>query len=116
MQFIKNNEVIDECIVGEHTSSKLVGDTIKIGRRGSLTAKITAFGLQGHVAYPEKALNPLTALTKLLIRLEKKTLDKGNEFFDPSSLVITSVDTGNISNNVIPEKGEAKLNLSLIHI
>ncbi len=107
----EHNEKIDHCIVGEPTSKEHLGDTIKIGRRGSLTAKITAFGLQGHVAYPEKALNPLTALTKLLIRLEKRTLDKGNEFFDPSSLVITSVDTGNISNNVIPEKGEAKLNI-----
>ena len=72
----KNNEIIDHCLVGEPTSSKLVGDTIKIGRRGSLTAKLTATGVQGHVAYPEKAKNPLPALTKLLVKLEKEILDE----------------------------------------
>ena len=107
----KNNEKVDHCLVGEPTSREYLGDTIKVGRRGSLTAKFTALGLQGHVAYPEKAINPLPTLMKLLRNLEKKRLDTGNEFFDPSSLVITSIDTGNLSNNVIPQKGEATLNI-----
>ena len=79
----KHNERIDHCIVGEPTSRDYLGDTVKIGRRGSLTAKFTALGLQGHVAYPDKALNPLPALTKLLLKLENKSLDNGNKFFDP---------------------------------
>ena len=107
----KNNEKIDHCLVGEPTSRESLGDTIKIGRRGSLTAKITALGIQGHVAYPEKAINPLPALTELLLKLQGRTLDKGNTFFDPSSFAITSIDTGNPSNNVIPEKGEATINI-----
>ena len=107
----ENNEHIDHCLIGEPTSREYVGDTIKIGRRGSMTVKFTAFGLQGHVAYPEKAVNPLPALAKLLLNLEKKSLDSGSEFFDPSSLVITSIDTGNPSNNVIPEKGVAIINI-----
>ena len=107
----EHNEKIDHCLVGEPTSRECLGDTIKIGRRGSLTAKLIAVGLQGHVAYPEKAINPLPALTKLLLQLENKILDKGNEFFDPSSLAITSIDTGNPSNNVIPQRGEAIVNI-----
>ena len=107
----ENNEHIDHCLVGEPTSREYLGDTIKIGRRGSMTIKFMAFGLQGHVAYPEKAINPLPALAKLLLNLEKKSLDSGSEFFDPSSLVITSIDTGNPSNNVIPEKGMATINI-----
>ena len=107
----ENNEHIDHCLVGEPTSKEYLGDTIKIGRRGSMTIKFTAFGLQGHVAYPEKAINPLPALAKLLLNLEKKSLDSGNEFFDPSSLVITSIDTENLANNVIPEKGMATINI-----
>tara|TARA_A100001011_G_scaffold398155_1_gene501574 strand:+ start:80 stop:1243 length:1164 start_codon:yes stop_codon:yes gene_type:complete len=106
-----HNEQVDHCLVGEPTSKEILGDTIKIGRRGSLTAKLTAIGIQGHVAYPEKAKNPLPALTRLLLKLEKEILDQGNEFFDPSSLVITSIDTGNAATNVIPEKGEAILNI-----
>ena len=107
----ENNEKIDHCLVGEPTSRDTLGDTIKIGRRGSLTAKITTFGIQGHVAYPEKALNPLPPLIELLSKLQAKPLDKGNTFFDSSSFAITSIDTGNPSNNVIPEKGEATINI-----
>ena len=107
----ENLEKIDHCLVGEPTSKEYLGDTIKVGRRGSLTAKFTAYGLQGHVAYPEKAINPLPALMKLLLKLEKKILDNGNQFFDPSSLAITSIDTGNPSNNVIPQMSEATINI-----
>ena len=107
----ENKEHIDHCLVGEPTSREYLGDTIKIGRRGSMTVKFTALGLQGHVAYPEKAINPLPALARLLLNLEKKSLDSGNEFFDPSSLVITSIDTGNLANNVIPETGRATINI-----
>lgn len=107
----ENNEKIDHCLVGEPTSRKSLGDTIKVGRRGSFTATFTALGVQGHVAYPEKAVNPLPTLLKLLLTLQETPLDSGNEFFDPSSFAITSIDTGNPSNNVIPEKGEATINI-----
>jgi len=107
----ENNERINHCLVGEPTSKNLLGDTLKIGRRGSLTAKFTVIGLQGHVAYPEKAINPIPSLTKLLLELSKKPLDKGSTHFDPSSLVITTIDTGNSTNNVIPEKTNATINI-----
>ena len=107
----ESNEKIDHCLIGEPTSRRLLGDTIKIGRRGSLTAKITASGLQGHVAYPEEALNPLPVLMKLLTKLEEKVLDNGSKFFDPSSLVLTTIDTDNPSSNVIPQSAEASLNI-----
>ena len=107
----KNNEKIDHCLVGEPTSKETLGDTIKIGRRGSLTAKINATGEQGHVAYPDKAVNPLPALIKLLLKLQKEPLDRGSDFFDPSSLAITSIDTGNLSTNVIPQTGKASINI-----
>ncbi len=106
-----HNEQINHCLVGEPTSKKALGDTIKIGRRGSLTAKLTAIGVQGHVAYPEKANNPLPALIRLLEKLQKKILDQGNKYFDPSSLVITSIDTGNPAKNIIPQRGVATVNI-----
>ena len=96
----KNNEHIDDCLIGEPTSKLLLGDTIKIGRRGSLTVKFTANGSQGHTAYPEKAKSALTALTMLLFKLINTPLDSGSDQFDPSSLVITTIDTNNPVTNV----------------
>lgn len=107
----KNNEHINHCLVGEPTSKLLLGDTIKIGRRGSLTIKFTAVGRQGHTAYPEKARNPLQGLTRLLFNLINSPLDSGSDQFDPSSLEITSVDTGNLATNVIPESSVAIVNI-----
>ena len=108
---IKNNEVIDDCIVGEPTSSKLVGDTIKIGRRGSLSGFIVCKGKQGHIAYPEKAVNPVEELIHFIGKLKSLKLDNGSKFFDPSSLNISTIDTNNEALNVIPENCYASFNV-----
>ena len=106
-----NGEHIDHCLVGEPTSDLVLGDTIKIGRRGSVTVKFTAMGLQGHTAYPEKAKNPLSALINLLSNISRLPLDDGSIQFEPSSLVITTIDTGNMASNVIPETSSASINI-----
>jgi len=99
------------CVVGEPTSREALGDTLKIGRRGSLSAWIAATGRQGHSAYPDRALNPLTALVRLCDRLAGVELDLGTEHFDRSTLAITSIDTGNAATNVIPARATATLNI-----
>lgn len=104
-------EVIDHCIVGEPTSSMQLGDMVKIGRRGSINAWITVEGRQGHVAYPQKASNPIPVLVKLLARLEARVLDEGHEGFQPSNLEVTTVDVGNTATNVIPAAAKARLNI-----
>jgi succinyl-diaminopimelate desuccinylase len=104
-------EVIDHCIVGEPTSSAVLGDMIKIGRRGSLGAVITVEGVQGHVAYPQRAANPIPVLVRLLARLQERVLDEGHEAFQPSNLEITTVDVGNPAGNVIPARAAARLNI-----
>ena len=104
-------ERIDHCIVGEPTSAEALGDMVKIGRRGSLTLRITAYGVQGHTAYPERARNPLHALVRLLDRLASHELDRGTDHFDPSTLAIATIDTGNPANNVIPAEARATLNI-----
>ena len=108
---VKNKEVVDHCLVGEPTSSKLVGDTIKIGRRGSLSGFIICKGKQGHIAYPEKAVNPVEELIQFLGKLKSFKLDDGSEFFEPSSLNISSIDTNNEALNIIPENSYAKFNV-----
>ncbi len=104
-------ERMDVCLVGEPTCPDRLGDTIKIGRRGSLTAVVTATGRQGHAAYPHRALNPLPGLVALLDRLARAELDTGSEAFDPSTLALTTVDVGNPASNVIPARGRAVLNI-----
>lgn len=104
-------EAMAACIVGEPTSARTVGDTVKIGRRGSLTARITATGRQGHSAYPDRALNPLPALVRLLDQLAAAELDRGTAHFDPSTLAITGIDTGNPAHNVIPGAARATVNI-----
>ncbi len=108
---IKNKEVVDDCLVGEPTSSKLVGDTIKIGRRGSLSGFIVCKGKQGHIAYPDKAVNPVEELIHFLGKLKSLKLDDGSEFFEPSSLNISTIDTNNEALNVIPENSYANFNV-----
>ena len=107
----QNGEKIDHCLVGEPTSPSQMGEMIKIGRRGSMNAKITATGTQGHSAYPDRANNPIVAMVKLLDKLESHQLDVGTEHFDPSTLAITSVDTGNKASNVIPAVTKAAVNI-----
>jgi succinyl-diaminopimelate desuccinylase len=104
-------ERFDHCIVGEPTNPERLGDMIKIGRRGSLSAILTVTGKQGHVAYPKRAANPIPALLAILRRLIEKPLDQGNAHFDASNLEITSVDVGNVATNVIPQVATARFNI-----
>ena len=107
----ENDELINDCIVGEPTSLKTLGDMIKIGRRGSLNGVITVTGRQGHVAYPHLAKNPLPILVECVDRLIKTHLDNGTEDFQPSHLEITSIDTNNLTTNIIPETAQARFNI-----
>lgn len=104
-------ERMTHCLVGEPTSPNVLGDMIKIGRRGSLTAVFTATGVQGHSAYPHRARNPMSALVRLLARLEAAPLDEGSAHFDASTLAITTIDCGNPATNVIPARGTATVNI-----
>lgn len=104
-------EVMTACLVGEPTCPERMGEMMKIGRRGSMTAYFTATGVQGHSAYPHRAKNPLPALLRLLDGLASHRLDDGTEHFDASTLAITTVDTGNPANNVIPETARATVNI-----
>lgn len=103
-------ERMDVCIVGEPSSAQDFGDSIKIGRRGSLTADFTVHGVQGHAAYPQRANNPVHALVRLMDRLAGTPLDAGTEHFEPSSLQITTIDVGNPAGNVIPARAMARIN------
>ncbi|GAT77933.1 succinyl-diaminopimelate desuccinylase [Ehrlichia ruminantium] len=107
----ENNNKIDYCIIGEPTSNSFLGDTIKVGRRGSVHFKITCNGIQGHVAYPHLAENPIDNMVSILYKICNTTLDTGNEYFQPSNCEIVSVDTGNTSRNVIPDTIVAHINI-----
>ncbi len=107
----KIGKKINHCIVGEPTNPNKIGEMIKIGRRGSLHGIITIIGIQGHVAYPDKAENPLPIISKIVKVLSSKVLDKGNKHFQPSNLEFLSIDTGNTVDNVIPSKVMAKFNI-----
>ncbi|WP_199258950.1 succinyl-diaminopimelate desuccinylase [Paracoccus binzhouensis] len=104
-------ERMDVCIVGEPSNPDRMGEMIKIGRRGSMTLRIEAHGLQGHAAYPHRARNPLHALVRLLNGLTETPLDEGTAHFDPSGLQVTTVDCGNPASNVIPERVSATINI-----
>ena len=107
----KKNERIDFCVVGEPTCPEKFGDMIKIGRKGSLTGYFSILGKQGHSAYPHLAINPIHASMKLINLLTNKPLDNGSKFFEPSTLVTTSISTTNKSNNVIPKNVEMIVNI-----
>ncbi len=107
----QNNEQIDHCIVGEPTCPEKFGDMMKIGRRGSLSAFFTAKGVQGHSAYPHSAKNPIPALLSLMDTFVNHQLDQGTDHFGPSNLAITTIDTGNTANNVIPAQAKATINI-----
>lgn len=104
-------ERMSVCLVGEPTSRETLGDMIKIGRRGSVTAYFTAQGVQGHVAYPHRAKNPIPALARLVDRLSACRLDEGTRHFDPSTLAVTTFDTGNPANNMTPGLCRATVNI-----
>ena len=107
----EKGERFDHCIVGEPTSSEVLGDTIKIGRRGSLNATLVVEGRQGHSAYPARADNPIPKLLVLLGALIAAPLDSGTAHFDASNLEIVSVDVGNPAFNVIPAEARARFNI-----
>ena len=107
----ENDEKLDYCLVGEPTNPGNIGDMAKIGRRGSLNSKLTVKGVQGHVAYPDLADNPIPRLVKMLDGLLLRKLDDGNAHFQPSNLEIVSIDVGNSASNVIPAEAVAKFNI-----
>jgi len=106
-----NDQVPDICVVGEPTNLARLGDVIKNGRRGSLSCHLRVDGVQGHVAYPHLADNPITRLLAMLAPVNGTALDGGNDYFDPSTANVTSIDTGNEVGNVIPATVEARFNI-----
>ncbi len=105
------SEAMSACIVGEPTCPDVMGEMMKIGRRGSMTAYFTVKGVQGHSAYPHRANNPLPPMARLMDRLASHVLDNGTEHFDASTLAVTTIDTGNTANNVIPAECRATVNI-----
>ena len=107
----KKKEKINFCLVGEPTNPNRLGEMIKIGRRGSLTGKLTIIGLQGHVAYPQRANNPSTIIVKTLKDLKEIKFDKGTKDFQPTNLEVTKININNSADNVIPATAEATFNI-----
>ena len=106
-----NGEAMTACLVGEPTCPTEMGEMMKIGRRGSMTAYFTCEGVQGHSAYPHRAKNPVHAVAALAHRLATDVLDEGTDHFDPSTLQVTTIDVGNPANNVIPAIARATVNI-----
>jgi succinyl-diaminopimelate desuccinylase len=104
-------ETFDHCVVGEPSNVAEMGDTIKIGRRGSQSGTLIVDGIQGHVAYPHRASNPVPDIAMLITALSNEPLDHGNAAFQPSNLEFTSVDVGNTASNVIPAQARARFNI-----
>lgn len=107
----KKNQNITYCLVGEPTNPQKFGEMIKIGRRGSVSFKLDIQGKQGHVAYPQNALNPITILLNILKVLKDHKFDNGNEFFDATNLEITAISSPNLGGNVIPRNAQAEFNI-----
>ena len=107
----KKREKINFCLVGEPTNPNVLGEMIKIGRRGSLTGKLIIFGLQGHVAYPSRANNPSTTIVNILKELKEIKFDKGTKDFQPTNLEVTTINISNTADNVIPATAEATFNI-----
>ena len=109
--FAERGERIDWCVVGEPSSEHALGDTIKIGRRGSFSGRLTVHGVQGHVAYPQLAENPVHTLAPALAELTAHVWDQGNEHFEPTSFQISNLNAGTGAPNVIPGELKARFNL-----
>jgi succinyl-diaminopimelate desuccinylase len=107
----ERGERFDHCLLGEPTNPASMSDMIKIGRRGSLTGKLTVNGKQGHVGYPHLADNPIRGMVRLLAALDATPLDGGTTHFDPSNLEVTTLDVGNPSSNVVPAQAKAVFNI-----
>ena len=101
-EMINKDKFIDFCLIGEPSSSKKVGDVIRIGRRGSLSGNLKVFGIQGHVAYPKQALNPILGIGKTLEELKNMEWDRGNENFEPTSFQVSNIKSGTGAENVVP--------------
>ena len=97
-----NNEIIDYCLVGEASSTSMVGDVLRVGRRGSLSGRLKLIGKQGHVAYPTKVLSPILEVGPIISDLQAVSWDQGNEYFDPTSFQISNIDSGTGATNVVP--------------
>ena len=104
-------EKFDHCLLGEPSNVTELGDTIKIGRRGSLNGHLIVTGKQGHVAYPDRAINPVRGIVRLIEAIQSEPLDAGNENFPPSNLEFVSVDVGNKTVNLIPDEARARFNI-----
>ena len=112
IQWLKEKKIrIDNCLVGEPTNTKILGDGIKIGRRGGFNGIVEVQGKEGHSAWPNRTVNPVSGLIKMLSNIDKKILDKGTKHFQPSIISITSVDVGNKALNVIPAKARGSFNI-----
>ena len=107
----RTGEAMSVCLVGEPTCPDEMGEMMKIGRRGSMTAYFTVTGVQGHSAYPHRAKNPMPAIARLMDRLASHRLDEGSDHFDASTLAVVTIDTGNPANNVIPAQTRATVNI-----
>ena len=107
----ENDELPDHCLVGEPSNPTRLGEAIKIGRRGTLSSALTVYGIQGHAAYPHLADNPVHKIITMLNRLIARPLDEGTEYFEPSSLQVTAIETGNPASNVIPAQVSARFNI-----
>ena len=101
-KLIQRGEKIDYCLVGEPSSSELVGDTIRIGRRGSLSGRLKLIGKQGHIAYPEKIVNPIFLVSNIITELKEKKWDKGNDHFQPTSFQVSNINSGTGAGNIVP--------------
>lgn len=106
-----NGQVPDFCIVGEPTNPAALGDMIKVGRRGSVNMTLTVHGIQGHVAYPHRVDNPVHRLARIAAALIAAPIDAGSEFFEPTSIQLTSIDVGNAATNVVPVSARMMLNI-----
>src|SRR6185437_4521222 len=107
----ERGEKFDHCVLGEPSNVVVLGDCIKIGRRGSLSGTLYVDGVQGHVAYPHRAANPVPDISRLIVALTSEPLDQGSAQFQASNLEFTSVDVGNTASNVIPAQARAKFNI-----
>ncbi|WP_037315286.1 succinyl-diaminopimelate desuccinylase [Ruegeria halocynthiae] len=107
----RTNERMSVCLVGEPTCPNIMGEMMKIGRRGSMTAWFTVTGVQGHSAYPHRAKNPLPAMARLMHQLASHKLDQGSDHFDASTLAVVNIDTGNTATNVIPAQCSGAVNI-----
>ena len=109
-RMIQDNEIIDFCLVGEPTSSEKVADCVRVGRRGSLGGNLKIYGKQGHIAYPEKVINPILLSGDLISELNNKIWDNGNTSFDPTSFQISNIKSGTGAHNVVPGELELTFN------